>query len=549
MPAEPRESTIAAGWGRVLRRRVGALALAAANLAGCAPPARDAGTVVYASGADLESANPLATVHPLSRQVQRHALLVTLARYDAELRPAPYLARRWTWAPDRRTLTFTLASSLRWHDGHPTTAADAAFTLNAARDPATGWARAADLADVTEASAVDDTTLVVRFRRPPPAFPLVLCELPLLPAHLLGAVPHAELRRAPWNLAPVGNGPFRFQAREPGARWLLERNADFPTELGGPPRVERLVIAVVDEATTKFAGLVSGELDVAGIAPTMAALAERDPALRVLTYPVLFSTALIFNPQREPFSDVRVRRAVNLSLRRDRLVSTAFAGLAEPAAGPVPPASPLALPQQAVLDTLLADSLLDAAGWTRGADGRRMRGGRPFTIQLVTVGSADNVVEQLVQADLRDRGIRVEIRQLEMGAFLNAARAPEKRFDVLVAGIPGDVALAYLSGMYDSRQAGGALDYAGFHTPRLDALLAAARDAGAAAAPEAWRAVQRELAQQVPAAWLYHSRGVQGLSRRLHGVTMDLRGELVTVASWTTQPPAPTAPATASARP
>ena len=42
-----------------------------------------------------------------------------------------------------------------------------------------------------------------------------------------------------------------------------------------------------------------------------------------------------------------------------------------------------------------ADSLLDAAGWTRGVDGRRTRGGKPLTFTLLTVGTGDNAVEQL----------------------------------------------------------------------------------------------------------------------------------------------------------
>jgi len=70
----------------------------------CIAPQRSAGVLVMASGADLESANPLVTVHPLSRQVQRYALFVTLLRYDSTLVPQPYFARRWQWSPDARTL-------------------------------------------------------------------------------------------------------------------------------------------------------------------------------------------------------------------------------------------------------------------------------------------------------------------------------------------------------------------------------------------------------------------------------------------------------------
>ncbi len=512
--------------------------LALAALASCAAPHR-ADTVVYASGTDLESGNPLVTIHPLSRQIQRFALFVTLAKYDVALQPSPYAASSWTWSADRRRLTMHLVPDLAWHDGPRTTARDVAFTLDAARDPATGYWRAADLASVDSVIARDDTTADIVFDAPQPAFPLVLCELPLLPEHLLGKIPHRGLARASFNFDPVGNGPFRFVERRAGERWIFRRNDAFPASLGGSPTLASLVVSVVDEPTTKFAGLASGDLDVAGIAPSMAALASRDRSLRVLDYPILFTTGLIFNVHKAPFDDLRIRRAISMSIDRDRIVSAALAGYGRPAAGPVPPESPLALNGAPVRDTALADSLFDAAGWRRGPDGVRQRAGRSFELDVLTVGSGDNALEQLVQADLARRGVRVGIRQVELGSFLTEARAPTKRFDVLVAGIPGDVGLAFLGAMFESRQAGGALDYAGFHSPLLDTLFAAARhsqtDAGRVAA---WRAVQRELAEQMPVAWIYHSRGVQGLSARLHNVTMDLRGELVTLAEWTTERPA-----------
>src|SRR5690242_8108111 len=157
---------------------------------------RDRGTVVYASGADLESGNPLVTVHPLSRQVQRYLLFVTLARYDSALAPSPYGASRWQWSTDRRTLAFHLVSGLTWQDGTRTTASDVAFTIDAARDPATGYPRGAELAVVDSTTAPDDSTAVLHFARPQFTFPLVLCELPILPRHLLASVPRRDMRRA-----------------------------------------------------------------------------------------------------------------------------------------------------------------------------------------------------------------------------------------------------------------------------------------------------------------------------------------------------------------
>ncbi len=505
-------------------------------LAGCAAASASSGTVVYASGADLESGNPLVTIHPLAQQVQRYMLFVTLARYDEALRPEPYFARAWQWSPDRRRLTFALLRGLAWQDGRPTTSHDVAFTLDAARDPRTGYPRYADLAGITSIQTPNDTAVEIDFYTSQPAFPLVLCELPIVPAHLLEGVDRADMRRAPFDTDPVGNGPFRFVERRPGERWVFARNDDFPAALGGPPHVRRFVIAVVDEASTKFAGLVSGELDVAGIAPSMSALAARDPSLRVISYPVLMSYGMVFNVARAPFDDARVRRAVGLAIDRRRIVTAALDGFGTPAWGPIPATHPYALPafDSAAQDTVRADALLDGAGWRRGPAGRRAKNGVPLGMGLLTVGSGDNAVEQLLQADLGAIGVRVSIQQRDLASFLAQARARPARFDALFTGIPGDLSLAYLSAMYDSHQAGGALDYGGYHTPHLDSLLAAARTApGGDRARDAWAAVQRDLAAQAPAVWVYDARGVQGVSRRLRGVQRDLRGELVPVHDWT----------------
>ncbi|HEV8409905.1 MAG TPA: peptide ABC transporter substrate-binding protein [Gemmatimonadaceae bacterium] len=499
----------------------------------CSGSPRPVGTVVFASGTDLESANPLVTIHPLSRQVQRFVLFTTLARYDSTLAPEPYGAKSWTFSADKRELTFHLVGALRWHDGRRTTSHDVAFTMLAARDPRTGYARAGDLAALDTVIAPDDSTAVLRFHSAQPEFPLVLCELPILPEHLLRAVPRPDMRRAAFNLAPVGNGPFKFVERVAGQRWVFARNDGFPAALGGPPGVEQLVIAVVDEPTTKFAGLTSGDLDFAGIAPTMAALAQRDPTMRVLDYPVLQATGLVFNTHRAPLDDVRVRRAISLSIDRERIVKAALAGYATAASGPVAPDSPFALAGSSSANTGEADSLFDAAGWRRGPNGARSRDGRPMQIELLTVGSGDQAVEQLVQADLAARGVRIEIRVVEFGSFLARARATPKTFDMLLTGIPGDISLAYLTAMYDGHQRGSALDYADFHSPRLDSLFGRARLAPTRdASVLAWHGVQEELAREMPAAWIYHSRGLQGIARRMQHVSMDLRGELASLTRW-----------------
>ncbi|MCO4098942.1 MAG: hypothetical protein HEQ38_05975 [Gemmatimonas sp.] len=137
-----------------------------------------------------------------------------------------------------------------------------------------------------------------------------------------------------------------------------------------------LVVAVVDESATKFAGLVSGELDLAGVSPTMARLVEKDRTLRLMSPPVLFSTVLAFNTTRSPFDDVRVRRALSLAIQRDRLVSAAVAGFATPATHAVPPGLPVSPTSHAANtgdDARHADALLTQAGWIRSPGETRRR--------------------------------------------------------------------------------------------------------------------------------------------------------------------------------
>jgi peptide/nickel transport system substrate-binding protein len=522
-----------AGWTPSLRRLAIVLA-SGGSMAACAGgPVQDA--IVFASGADLESANPLVTIHPLARQVQRHVLFVTLTRLDSSLAPQPYLARRWSWSGDGRTLTLSLHPGLRWHDGALTTARDVAFTFRAAQDPATGFPRAPEVAGIDTIMVLDDSTLAMRWSYPPPGLPLILSELPIVPEHLLRDVPRSDFRRHAFSTAPVGNGPWRFVRRDPGRRWIFHRVEDFPAAMGGPAQSNRVVVAVVDEATTKFAGLASGDLHVAGIAPSMATLVDADPALRVLSYPVNFSTTLVFNSARPPFDDARVRRAVSALVNRQRIIDVALAGYGVPADGPVAASHPYAIAQPR-LTSAQADSLLSAAGWPM-VDGARRRGGEPLRFTLLSVGSGDNAIEQLLQADLRVAGIAMEIRQLELGAFLAAARRAPRDFEALFTGIGGDLALSHLVAMFDSRLAGGALDYAGFHTAQLDSLYdALARATTDSSVAATWAAIQRELHREMPVAWIYHARGVQGLSRRLAGVRMDLRGEMATLAGWRLDP-------------
>jgi hypothetical protein len=129
----------------------------------------------------------------------------------------------------------------------------------------------------------------------------------------------------------------------------------------------------------------------------------------------------------------------------------------------------------------------------------------PLRFELLTVGSGEAPLEQMVQAKLRAAGMTAEIRQLELSAFLGRVYGPAHDFDAAVLGVTGDAGLAYL---------GPLAGVAGLTAPTDPA------------------AAQRLFADSLPVVVLYHARGLQGMNRRVHGVVMDLRGELPTVHDW-----------------
>jgi len=496
----------------------------------CAP--RDPGrtTVLFASGADLQSINPLVAVHPLAKQVQNHVLFLTLATRDSALLPAPRLAT-WDWNAGRTELHLHLRHDVRWHDGPLTTAEDVVWTLARARDPAVAYPRAGELRDLETVTAADSFTVTLRFRATQPVFPDVLTDLAILPAHLLHDLPARELRTAPFNRAPVGNGPFTFVEYRPNQRWVFRRAADFPADLGRPA-IERFVVVVVDEPATKLAALTSGELDFAGISPAHASFVRANPRLHVVDYPIALTYGVIFNLRRAPFDDIRVRQALSRALDRHAIIEGYLYGFGTPAAGPVHPDHPWALPLDPVpYDPAAAARLLEEAGWRLGDDGVRARGGARLSFDLLTVGSGDLALEQLLEAQWRAIGVAVRIRRVELATFLAIAQGPARNFDALVTGIPGVLSLGHVAALYGET---GPLAYAGYHAADLDVAFRRVRSATTEAELETgWREVQRALAAGEPSAWLYHARGVQGAARRIRNVRIDLRGELAGLVGWT----------------
>jgi peptide/nickel transport system substrate-binding protein len=236
------------------------------------------------------------------------------------------------------------------------------------------------------------------------------------------------------------------------------------------------------------------------VSPQHVAFVRRHTALAIRDYPLIFPYGLVFNTRRPPFDDPRVRRAAALAIDRQEIVDGYLFGFATVAAGPVPPGLPNYVSEPPL--PLAPDSA------RRLLAGRGALSSRP-KFEILTVGSGEAPLEQMLQARLVAVGFDVSIRQLEQSAFLDRVYGPRHDFTAAVMGIAGDADLGYLQSLGD-----------------LTGI----------AVPKDPMAAQRVFAEQVPVAWLYHARGIQGMNTRIRGVQMDVRGELPTVAAWRVTP-------------
>ena len=197
---------------------------------------RYGGTVVVGGISDLsDGMNAAVSTDYYGTQHQDFLNLMTLVEYDENAQPVPYLAKSWDVSPDGTAITFHLRDDVYWHDGEITNAHDVAFTYEVDTDPLTAYPNASYWDHYVKGSegieVLDDFTVRVHLR-PHAEFMDPWRVVGILPEHLLGDVPHDELRLHPFGTqCPVGNGPYVFAEHRAQDRWIFEASS-----AGGPSR-------------------------------------------------------------------------------------------------------------------------------------------------------------------------------------------------------------------------------------------------------------------------------------------------------------------------
>ena len=456
----------------------------------------------------------------------------------------PDVAERWDTSADRRTYTFHIRRGIRFHDGRPLTVDDVRATFARIGESANSEVARS----IARVEVVDEWTIRITLKAPWAAFIPTLgwFGTSILPAHVYGGT---AWRDRPANMRPIGSGPFKFTAWEPGRRIVLEKNGDY---FGQGPYVDELEYVITSSTAAGVQLLIDGRIDyLLGRAPTTAVVRlSHTPGIHVSTAPSDGRAYLAFNLRRAPFSDLRARRAVNAGIDRRRLIDRVLDGLGTPAVGFYTPSVPWAYNGAARVpdyDPGEAKRLLSAV--TRDAAGAN----RITFAYPGQPGAAPGALATEIIAELERIGFIVRANPVTPNTYVEWL-GRERDFDaVILTGNQGPDPDT-LSARFGSA---GSMQIMGYTNRDLDAVLARGREeADPAARAGAYFRAQEILAADLPIAPLYEAvrvsafrEGVRGLPfEDARGLTADYTFNLVRLPR-SGAPPSATAGVAGSRRP
>lgn len=499
--------------------------------AGDSGPPVQGGTAVVSKVSDFDSFNQFVSTDYDSGQVLRYMLFMPLVRLNAEMEYEPYLAESFEESEDGRTLTFRIREGVTWHDGAPVTADDVVWSMEMYMDPDMAYANLQYFQFVDAVEKVDDRTVAVHFNAPHSDALADFLEWEAMPRHLLQDVSAADMRTAPFNRNPVGNGPFRFVSWTANQQAVFEANPDFVL---GRPHLDRVVFRVIPEQTAELTELLTGRVDmIRAVQPSESQRVEASRGVRLITYPSRSYTFLAWNTEDPLFEDARVRRALTLAIDRQRIVDALLFGYGTVAVTDV-------LPFQWQFDEALdpwefdaeqARALLEEAGWSDGdGDGVVEKDGRPFRFVLET-NQGNDLREDIIviaQSNLREIGVDAQPRLSEWNSMTDRLKRGE--FQAVVSGWAVDF-------KFDPSEtlgcSGGVYNYPSYCNPRADSLVVQALTTlEHDEAEPLWREYQAIIHEDQPYTFLYYLNERLGVSDRLQGVVGDARGHLVSIQDW-----------------
>ncbi len=346
-------------------------------------------------------------------------------------------------SPDGKSVTYKLKPGIKWADGQPFTSADVAFTHQFIINKETGSTTYASYDSIEKVEAVNPTTVKITFKAPTPAWflPFVGENGMVLPKHALETYVGATARNAPFNLKSFGTGPYKVDTFRPGDLVVYSINENY-REPSKPAFQQVQLKGGGDAVSAARAVLETGEYDYAWNLqvewPVLEAMARAGKGL-VITEGGGGVEQVFCNmtdPNKEvdgqrssvkaphPFlSDLKVRQAFGLGLDRETVAKQLYGLEGDPTVNVLTtPTRFRSKNLKLVFDVAKANQLLDEAGWQRGPDGIRQKGGVKLQVTYQTsVNTLRQKEQEIVKAGWAKIGVATTLKSVDAGVFFSSS--------------------------------------------------------------------------------------------------------------------------------
>ena len=342
---------------------------------------------------------------------------------------------------DGKSITWKLKRNVQWHDGKPFTADDVVFTAAYAADPATSAYTSGSYKDV-KVTKVDSHTVKVEYQKPSPfwADPFVSAAGMIIPKHIFESFKGATSRDAPANLKPVGTGPYKFVDFKPGD--MLRGAINTSYHEANRPYFDTIEMKGGGDAVSAArAVLQTGEYDYAWnlqVEDELLIRLEQGGKGKTSIVPggnIEFIQLNMTDPWTETdgershpkskhpiLSEFAVRQAISLCVDRDGVQKFIYGrtGIAT--------ANFLNNPQRFVSKNTKfefnpdkAAQVLEAAGWKKGSDGIREKGGKKLKLVFQTsINGPRQKTQQIIKQAAQKAGIDIELKAVPASVYFSS---------------------------------------------------------------------------------------------------------------------------------
>jgi peptide/nickel transport system substrate-binding protein len=388
--------------------------------------------------------NPLLNRYNQADRDVSRLIFSGLIRFDGNGAPQPELAETWGVSQDGTLYNITIREDALWHDGQPVTADDVIFTIDLMR-------RGSDIIPIDlqdfwkdiDVVKLDDRVLQFRLPASFAPFPDYL-SFDLLPKHLLDGITMDQMIDLPFNIQPVGSGPYRFNrliVEDGEIRGVLL--TAFEDYYGQKPYIDDVVFRYYPDAPSALQAYQDGK--VQGIGQVTAeilsqVLAEPNLALYTARKPEM--SMIMFNlknPDVPFFQDAKIRRGLLAGLNRQGMVDRILRGQAIISDGPILPDTWAHYPglKRVEYDPEAAKALIKEAGYILAADGDVVRRKDEVALRFTLLYPDDDPHQALaesVRAQWFLLGVEVALEPVPYDLLLNE-HLQQRNFEAVLVDI------------------------------------------------------------------------------------------------------------------